>query len=170
MVITKKKSWSSKLVIALFLTLILVGLFIFFQSVTGNNSLPGSPCVSGPGYVISNCTYSHITGNLTIIFAQNRDSLWTSWAIAYAPQGSPLSNMTEVAKVPFSMMPNAKTLSSGQNVKVILPVSSPNTPIGTPTEGIIYACYTTTTGVNRNVWRCRNLCCIWQCQCNHTVY
>jgi hypothetical protein len=145
----KKKVY---LISAILILALIVGVYILVTQVgifsTGNPQIPS--CVASSNYYCTDLVYSHITGNLTLTLRQDTNVTWTSWAIAYAPQGTTF-NATGAPKVAFSTVSDALILPSGQKIKIttnILPVSSPNTPIGTLTAGTIYVCYTTAGGVN----------------------
>lgn len=96
-----------------------------------------------------NPAYHAATGYLSVTIKQNTQHTWTGWAIAYAPNGKG-TMINGVPNVTFSEIPNATALPPLVNVVVsgnILMASNGMVPIGTPTAGTIWICYTTANNV-----------------------
>ncbi|MGA3021090.1 MAG: hypothetical protein ABSD68_04035 [Candidatus Micrarchaeales archaeon] len=143
----KMKPYLKFIILILVLLIGVYFLYILNNRYIGDNSIQGTACVADSGYYCANHVYSHVTGNLTFAFRQDTQTIWTSWAIAYAHQGMTFNVTTGAPYALFLIVPNSPSLPSGQNVSITLPISSPDTQIGTPIEGAIYACYTTAKGV-----------------------
>jgi hypothetical protein len=103
-------------------------------------------CYADEEFYCGNIEYSSTTGNLTLELGQGIGTNWTNVYIAFVPKGAEVNN--GVPNVSFNQ-PNAFYIGymhTGFGYDVTLPVSAPQTSVGTKMSGSIWMKYTPAGG------------------------
>ncbi|MGC8730411.1 MAG: hypothetical protein ACP5RP_03455 [Candidatus Micrarchaeia archaeon] len=113
----------------------------------GTPGMLGTTCVSNSGYLCANPVYSGATGNLTVGVGQDTNPTWYGTVFGFEPASSGINS----AGLPNVVYWNASeevtplNLSMGQEQTVVIPISAPNTPLGsTNSAGYLWVAYSPT--------------------------
>ena len=114
--------------------------------VFGNGPFLGEPspfapsCVPAYGFSCGNVTFDKSTANLTLSLRNNATG-WTSWAVAYVPQGAGY-NAYGLPNVTFGMQGGG--FAKGETKRLVLgsSMAAPVAP-GTVSVGSVWVCYVT---------------------------
>lgn len=143
----KAKNKNSMWKLAIIVIVILLLVFLAGPSLIG---IPGgggpltSFCIAQSNYTCGAISYSHITGNVTLVVGQSTGIDWTLTSVYFVPQGAQMVNGTPtiVTSEPGNVIIGG--LPSGETASVTLPVSS-TTNMGAKISGSIWVKYQTSS-------------------------
>lgn len=139
----EKKSTLNLLAITILVVVILVILaVVYFTSVPGGpNGTPyGTVCVGKSGFVCSNYTYGHTTGNLTLSIEQATGQNWLTTKILFVSDNLNYSNVANLSWNSSNVVEISGGLKEYNIRYVSIPISGP-VPVGTTHAGQLWAKY-----------------------------
>jgi ABC-type proline/glycine betaine transport system permease subunit len=138
--------------VALIIALGLVLIFFLYSSNLESRTVFPTTCISESNYYCQDANYKNASDSIFVTLGQETGTNWTSANFMYVPQNQTVSSGLPVTLTYAAFRAglgnttySAAGLASGQTINVWLPVNgiTGHVPIGTETEGTIWAQYTT---------------------------
>ncbi|HIH50538.1 MAG: hypothetical protein ABSE71_05245 [Candidatus Micrarchaeaceae archaeon] len=113
---------------------------LFSLGVFSGNSILGTACIAGSGYLCQTPIYQHTNGNVLVTLGQNTGTAWSSANFLFVPQGTVISSTTGLPVTmtyPYltALLGNtaygSTAFPSGYTVSVTLPANVPGVTAGT---------------------------------------